>query len=570
MTMESAYILGFDCYGHDAAAAIIKDGELVAFAEEERFTRRKHTAEYPLRAMRWCCQQAGIDPQDLNDIVYYWNPYMGLLPRVRHIARYFPVSLQLLRSRSNKFFPMMGIKRKTRQELNLKSKTKIHFSEHHLMHAYSSFCLSPFKKAAILSIDAVGEWATAWMGYGEGKEIKCLKRIDFPHSLGIVYGGLTEYLGFKFANGEGKVMGLAAYGDPEPYQEQFQNILRCTKDGGFSVDTDYFEYHLKGRPHWVSEKFLKIFGPARVPGSEFSQRHKDIAAALQQRTEEVCFHMADWLQRKTGLSHLCLGGGVSLNSVMNGKLLSRGPFEDVWIQPAANDAGTSIGACYWLWQTKYGRQSSFVMDHAYWGPEYGEEEIEKRLLAMGLEANKVDHPAQEAARLIAEGKIVGWFNGRMECGPRALGNRSILADPRRAEMKDILNSRVKFRESFRPFAPSVLEEKCGEYFDSVHPSPFMILVYKVKESMKDKIPAVIHVDGTVRVQTVSRKTNPAYYDLIQHFGRLTGVDCVLNTSFNIRGEPIVNTPEEAATCYLKTGMNALFLGNFFLQKNESS
>jgi carbamoyltransferase len=567
---KGMYILGFDCYGHDAAAALLKDGKLVAAVEEERFVRKKHTPEYPINAMRWCCEQAGIKPAELDHIVYYWNPYIGLGERAKHIIKYFPKSLRLLNSRTEKFLPMVVVKRTTRDKLNLSSSTKVHFAEHHALHAASAFFVSQFEKAAILSIDAAGEWASTWLGYGEENKLHCLKQIDFPHSLGLVYGGITEYLGFKFANGEGKVMGLAPYGDPDRFIDIFREIVRCKDDGEFEVDLNFFEYHYKGRPFWISKKFLNAFGPARIPESDILPHHKDVAAALQKRTEEVCFHMAEWLYKKTQLPSVCLAGGVCLNSVMNGKLLQRGPFKDVWIQPMANDAGTSIGACYWLWNEVMKNPRSYVMEHAYLGPQYDEEDVKKSFDSMDVKGVKLENPSQRAAEYVARGKIIGWFSGRMECGPRALGNRSILADPRNPGMKDILNSRVKFRESFRPFAPSVLEEKSQEYFDDSYPSPFMILVFNVLNSMKEKIPAVTHVDGTVRVQTVSQKLNPGFYELIHHFGQLTGIYCVLNTSFNIRGQPIVNTPEEAIECFLKTGMDALFIEGYLLEKNEQS
>jgi len=565
------HILGFDCYGHDAAAAIVRDGKLIGFAEEERFVRRKHTSAFPINAMRWCCQEAGISPRDLDHIVYYWNPYLGWGSRLVHVVRHLPWSVSLMWSRGDKDFPMLWMKRTVRKALGLAgAPTRIHFGEHHVLHAASTFLTSPYDKAAIMSIDAAGEWCCTWLGYGEGVDLHCLKKINFPHSLGLVYGGITEYLGFLFASGEGKVMGLAPYGDPTRFIDEFRKIIVCTDDGGYRVDLSYFEYHLKGRPHWVSKKFLNAFGPPRPKHSALVQHYSDIAAALQLRTEEVCFHMADWLAALTRLPVVCLAGGVCLNSVMNGRLLSRGPFRDVWVQPAANDAGTSIGACYWLWNNQLRQPRTYVMEHAYLGCRYGEAELSAAIRRAGLPAVCVEDAPLRAARMLAENKIVGWFDGRMECGPRALGNRSILANPCRSEMKDILNARVKFRESFRPFAPSVPEERCGDYFDSGHPSPYMILVYNVREDAKRKIPAVTHVDGTGRVQTVSRRHNPRFHALLERFGELTGVYCVLNTSYNIRGQPIVNTPAEAIECYLTTGMDALFLGDHMLCKEGTS
>ncbi len=565
------HILGFNCYGHDAAAAIVRDGELIGFVEEERYLRRKHAPEFPINSIRWCCQEAGISPRELDHIVYYWNPYLGFGGRCRHIARYLPKSMGLLRSRTDKFIPMLRIKSTVRRELGLEgAKTKVHFSEHHVVHAASTFLTSPFEEAAIMSVDAAGEWCCTWLGYGRGLDLHCLKKINFPHSLGVVYGGLTEYLGFLFASGEGKVMGLASYGDPSRYIDEFRKIVVCTDDGGYRVDLSYFEYHLKGRPHWVSKKFLDIFGPPRAKDGELTRHYMDVAAAVQLRTEEVCFHMADWLHHKTQLPVVCLAGGVCLNSVMNGHLLERGPFQDVWVQPAANDAGTTIGACYWLWNNQFRNPRTFVMEHAYLGPRYGESEIQAAIGRAGLRAVRVEDAPEQAAQLLVQEKIVGWFDGRMECGPRALGNRSILANPCRAQMKDILNARVKFRESFRPFAPSVPEERCGEYFNTDYPSPYMILVYDVRKDMLDKVPAITHVDGTGRVQTVCRRHNPRYHELIEHFGDATGVYCVLNTSFNIRGQPIVNTPDDAIECYAKTGMDALFLGDYLLCKEGES
>jgi carbamoyltransferase len=564
------HIVGFNCFAHDSAAVIMRDGEIVGFVEEERFLRKKHVGVFPVNSIRWCCKEAGIEPKDLEHIVYYWDPQIGIGKYIKHCLRYFPRSIELIRSRENKFFPMFFIRDTLRKEFGITSKTKLHFAEHHMLHGAGVFLPSPFEKAAILSVDAAGEWCTTWFGYGEGLDLYCLKRINFPHSLGIVYGAVTEHLGYLFSSGEGKVMGLASYGDPNRYIDEFRKMIICTKDGGFKVDLSYFTYHYKGRPKWFSKKFIKIFGPGRPKEAEVTQQHMDIAAGLQLRTEEVCFHLADWLYEKTKLPAVCLAGGVCLNSVMNGKLLARGLFKDVWVLPAAYDPGASIGGCFWLWNTKFRNPRKYIMRHAYFGPHFSNEDIAVVLKKRGLNGIKVKNAPRLAAELLAKGKIVGWFRGSIECGPRALGNRSILTAPYPAEMKDILNARVKFREWYRPFAPSVPEERCGEFFEIDYPSPYMILVYNVRPEMKDKIPAVTHVDGTGRVQTVTRDTNPAFYDLIQEFGKLTGVYCVLNTSYNIRGEPIVNIPDEAIDCYLKTGMDALFLEDYMLTKEVES
>jgi carbamoyltransferase len=569
------HILGFDCYGHDAAAAIIRDGAMLGLVEEERFLRKKHAADFPRNAIGWCCEIAGIAPKELDHIVYYWNPRLGRKQRICHLLRYFPWSLGLIGSRGDKESAMLRLRSTLRRELGLTGRTRLHFAEHHLCHAASTFLTSPFDRAAILSIDAAGEWDCTWMGVGDGLDLRPLKRIGFPQSLGLFYGAVTEFLGFPFASGEGKVMGLAPYGDPERYIDEFRRIIRTTDDGGYDIDLSYFTYHYLGRPRWFSPKFHRIFGPERPREGELTAHYKDVAAALQQRTEEVGLHLARWLRKETGLSRVCLAGGVCLNSVMNGKILRQGVFDEVVVQPAANDAGTALGACYWLWNSVMRQPRTYVFEHAYFGPWFEDEALRRAIkVQLGPEDpvvwRKIDHAPERAARMLVEGKIIGWFQGRMEMGPRALGNRSILADPRSAEMKDLLNARVKFRESFRPFAPSVLEEKIGEWFNSEHPSPYMILVYDVLPEQRARVPAITHVDGTGRVQSVSRNHNPRYHRLIREFERLTGVPMVLNTSFNIRGEPIVHRPEQAIECFLKTGMDALFLGDYLLTKVGAS
>jgi carbamoyltransferase len=569
------HILGFNCYAHDAAAAIVRDGEMLGLVEEERFLRKKHVGDFPRHAIAWCCEVAGIKPCDLDHVVYYWQPRLARWKRLGHLLRYFPKSLGLIRSRAGKESAMLRVGPTLRRELGLTDRTQIHFAEHHLCHAASTFLTSPFEKAAILSLDAAGEWDCTWMGAGDGLDMRPLRKLSFPQSLGLFYGAVTEFLGFKFASGEGKVMGLAPYGDPDRYLREFRDVIRTTDDGGYAIDLSYFTYHYLGRPRWFSQKFHDVFGPARHPEGELTQHYMDVAAALQRRTEEVGLHLARWLRKATGLNKVCLAGGVCLNSVMNGKILLEGAFDEVWVQPAANDAGTALGGCYWLWNTVMRKPRSYVFEHAYFGPWFEDDDLRKAITTTvgaddGVEWRKVDNAPELAARRLVEGKIIGWFQGRMEMGPRALGNRSILADARREDMKDLLNARVKFRESFRPFAPSVLEEKCGEWFNSTHPSPYMILVYDVLPEKRALVPAITHVDGTGRVQTVSRRHNPKYHRLIAEFDRLTGVPMVLNTSFNIRGEPIVYRPEQAVECFLKTGMDALFLGDYLLTKPVES
>jgi len=569
------HILGFNCFAHDAAASIVRDGEHLGLVEEERFLRRKHVGDFPQHSIRWCCDVAGIAPSELDHVVYYWDPKLAFWQRVGHLLRYFPRSLELIKSRWGKETPMKRLRATLRSELGITDRTQLHFAEHHLCHAASTFLTSPFEEAAILSIDAAGEWDCTWLGTGQGLDMSCLKRKAFPHSLGLVYGAVTEFLGYRFASGEGKVMGLAPYGDPDRYIEQFRDMIKTRPDGDYEVDLSYFAYHYRGRPHWFSQKFYQVFGPPCAESDAPDQRAMDIAAAIQQRTEEVGLHLARWLHEQTGLDKLCLAGGVCLNSVMNGRILFETPFKEVVVQPAANDAGTALGACYWLWNTVMRQPRSYIFEHAYFGPWVEDSEYKAAIDKMidqdsGVECRQVDDVSRLAAEMLVDQKIIGWFQGRMEMGPRALGNRSILADPRREEMKDTLNARVKFREGFRPFAPSVLEEKTGQWFSTDYPSPYMILVYDVLPEKANQIPAVTHVDGTGRVQSVSRQHNPKYYRLIEEFEKLTGVPVVLNTSFNIRGKPIVLTAEEAIECFLTTGMDALFLGDYVLTKQTAS
>ncbi len=570
------HILGFDCYGHDAAAAIVRDGELLGLVEEERFLRKKHATDFPRNSIRWCCDLAGINPAELDHIVYYWDPKLARFERAMHLLRFFPRSLGLIKSRRGKETGMLGLRKTLAREFGLTDRTQIHFARHHVCHAASSFLTSKFKEAAILTIDAAGEWDCTWMGVGKDLDMTCLKTEHFPNSLGLVYGAVTEFLGWQFASGEGKVMGLAPYGDPQRYIEDFRDIIKTKSEGSYEVDLSYFAFHYLGRPNWFSDKFYRRFGRPRDPSDEvLSQHHKDIAAAVQLRTEEIGLHLAQWLRKTTGLNKICLAGGVCLNSVMNGRILFEGGFDEVVVQPAANDAGTALGGCFWLWNTVMRRPRTYVFEHAYLGPWIEDSDYRSAIARRIMPDTNVDHTVVDdapalAAEMLSKGKIIGWFQGRMEMGPRALGNRSILADARSPQTKDLLNARVKFRESFRPFAPSVLEERLGEWFNSTHPSPYMILVYDVLPEKRDLVPAITHVDGTGRVQSVRQEHNPRFHRLIAEFEKLTGVPMVLNTSFNIRGEPIVHRPEQAIECFLKTGMDALFLGDHLLEKQTQS
>lgn len=583
------YILGFNCYAHDSAAAILRDGRLLGLVEEERFVRVKHTREFPEHAIRWCLQSTGIDGRDLDHIVFYWDPALARMQRAWHLLRYAPRSLGLIRSRIDKELPMSRLKSRLREQFGIDfARTQFHWAEHHLCHSASAFLTTSFDRAAILSIDAAGEWDCTWMGVGDGLDLRCCKRMQFPNSLGIVYGAFTEYLGFSFGSGEGKVMGLAPYGmaentidcaarggDARRYIDLFREIIREEDEGGYRVDLSWFTYHYYGRPRWFSGELVRALGPPRAASGELTQHYMDVAAALQQRTEEIGIHMARWLRRSTGEKKLCMAGGVCLNACMNGRILEEAGFDEVSVHPAANDAGTALGGCFWLWNTVLRRPRTWTLDHAFLGPDLDEAEcrVAARQALAGdsrLSMVAVDDAPAVAAQMLSEGKIIGWFQGRMELGPRALGNRSILADPRTAEMKDLLNARVKFREGFRPYAPSVLKERAAEWFDSDHPSPYMILVYRVRPEMRGVIPAVTHVDGSARVQTVDRETNPRYYRLIEQFEARTGVPVLLNTSFNVRGEPIVLRAADAIRCFARTGMDALFLGDLLLTKSAHS
>lgn len=556
-------ILGINCFSHDTSACLLQDGRIVAFAEEERFNREKHTRAFPHRSIQFCLEFGGMGIRDIDYVAYpfkpftdYWRGFVDFLGKFPHSYKRFAgqtVFDYRLVKKVIEFNKMYGYKKRSI------------FVGHHEAHAASSFLVSPFEEAAILSIDRGGDYLSTVLGRGKGHRVEILNSVRNPHSLGSLYSVLTSYLGFKPNGGEGKVMGLAPYGSPTFY-EDFKELVQIKERNGFEVDLSYFTYHLAGG-YGVSEKFLERFGRPREPESSLEERHEDIAWALQKVTEDAACSLAQSLLEQTGLRKLCLAGGVALNSVMNTMILQNTDFEEVFVQPAANDGGTSMGAALYLWHTVLGKRREWQMEDAYLGPAYTDSEIEDALSRYEMDFEKVDNPARVGARLLADGKIIGWLQGRMEIGPRALGNRSILADPRPPEMKDILNSRVKHREGFRPFAPSVLEEDAAEYFEDSYPSPFMLFVLPIKKKVQDKVPAVCHVDGTGRLQTVSRKANPLYYELVSEFKKITGLPMVLNTSFNVRGEPIVCSPEDALKCFVGTEMDALIMGKCFVRKN---
>ncbi|HEY6769749.1 MAG TPA: carbamoyltransferase [Candidatus Sulfotelmatobacter sp.] len=572
------YILGINAYHGDAAASIVQDGQLIAAAEEERFNRQKHCAGFPEQAIRYCLEASGISIDQVDHIGISRNPSAHLHKKILFALTRVPNLSGLISARLANAAKIRDLRQDLSRALGVPSeKLQVHNVEHHLAHMASCFFVSPFERAAVLSIDGFGDFISTMWGSGQDNHLNVLGQIEYPHSAGAVYTATTQYLGFTRYGDEGKVMGLAPYGKRR-YLDRFRDIIRTDNGGGFKLNLDYFLHHSHGvEMTWeegsptigrmFSERFVDAFGPARSPGEPLSSKQEDIAASLQARLEEVAFHILNQLFEKTKLTQLCLAGGVALNSVMNGKILLRTPFKEVFVQPAAGDSGTAIGVCYYIYHMVLRQARSFVMGQAYTGPEFSGEVIEKVLKQSGLAHRKLtEHElTQAAAQAIADGKIVGWFQGRMEFGPRALGNRSIIVDPRRSEMKEILNSRIKKREPFRPFAPSILEERIGEYFEQTHPSPTMLMVYQVKKDKQSVIPAVTHVDGSGRLQTVSHVTNPRYYQLIRDFEKLTGVPVVLNTSFN-EDEPIVCTPEEAVNCFQRTYMDVLFLDTYMVQR----
>jgi len=580
-------ILGINAYHGNASAALVCDGKLIAAVEEERFNRVKYAAGFPAAAIRYCLKEAGITLTDLDHVAVPRNPFARLGTKLFYALR-MP---SFARERARVIGKFTGIPSALAWAFDsdpAKIKATFHRVEHHQAHLASSYFVSPFEHAALLSADGLGDFASSMWGTGNGNRMQIDGAISFPHSLGIYYSAVTQYLGFLKFGDEYKVMGLAAYGEPT-YLEALRDLVRFRPDGGefgFRLGLDYFTHHRTGpEMSWAeSDKTptlgkmfsdalpQKLGAPARKPDEPLEQRHRDLAASLQARLEEVYLGMLKKLATKTGAKAVCLAGGVAFNCVANGKIFDATPFEKVFVHPAAGDAGLAVGAAFHVWHQTLGKLRSFVMDHAYWGPGYTPEEIRSAMQISAVSGGGYtvselpeDELMRRTASIIAEGKILGWYQGRAEWGPRALGNRSIVADPRRPEMKEILNRRIKHREIFRPFAPSILAEKTGEWFEKSYPSPFMTLAYSVLADKRDKIPAPTHVDGTGRLQTVTRDANPRYHALISEFERQTGVPVVLNTSFN-DNEPIVCRPEEALDCFLRTQMDALALGNFLITR----
>lgn len=594
-------ILGISAYYHDAAACLVRDGEIIAAAQEERFTRKKHDAQFPVNAIFYCLKEAEIEPHEVSHVVFYDKPflkferlletYLAYAPRgFKSFAASLPIWLK------DKLFQKSVITKALKNILGgeIDWSQRLLFSEHHLSHAASAFYPSPFEEAAVLTMDGVGEWTTTSLSIGKSNQLSVVKEIQFPHSIGLLYSAFTYYIGFKVNSGEYKLMGLAPYGEPKYADLIKKHLIDIKEDGSFSLDMSYFNY-ATGLT-MTSAKFNDLFGSApRQQESELTFREMDLAASIQAVTEEVLIKLARGIAKETGLKNLCLAGGVALNCVANGKLLRAGIFENIWIQPAAGDAGGALGAALGAYhlllnQPRNQHQGMDGMKGSYLGPQYSQEEINRQLEAAGavFELLNEDEMIERTARALADGKAIGWHQGRMEFGPRALGARSIVADPRSPEMQKLLNLKVKHRESFRPFAPSVLREDVENWFEIDIDSPYMLLVADVvnekriemteaQEALfgieklnipRSEIPAVTHVDYSARIQTVHSKTNPKYYKLIKRFKELTGCPALVNTSFNVRGEPIVSTPEDAFRCFMGTDIDLLVIGNHFLIKTD--
>jgi carbamoyltransferase len=560
-------ILGISCFYHDSAAALLRDGDLVAAAHEERFTRKRHDPDLPKHAIDYCLREARLEVSDLDYVVFYDKPMLKFERLLTTYLATFPKSLPSF----SKAVPIwlkekLWVPSQIRKALDYDG--EILFAEHHQSHAASAFLPSPFQEAAILTLDGVGEWATATQGVGHDNQLELVREIRFPHSLGLLYSAFTYYLGFKVNSAEYKVMGAAPYGKPVYVDTILEHLVDLREDGSFKLNMKYFAYDYGLT--MTNQRFADLFGhPVRQGESKMEAFHWDMAASIQKVTEEVVLRMARDLHRRTGMKNLVMAGGVALNCVANGRVLREGPFESLWVQPAAGDAGGALGAALFAQHCLLGKPRSFRMDHAFWGPSYSDEEIRAFLDARKAPYRVLSREGmlRETARVLdQEQAVVGWLQGRMEWGPRSLGARSILADPRNRENWQRVNLKIKFRESFRPFAPAVLEEKCSEWFDLDVESPYMLLVCQVREGRE--IPAVTHVDGSARVQTVRRDQSAEFYDLIREFDARTGCPVLINTSFNVRGEPIVCTPEDAYLCFMRTNMDVLVLGNQILRKAD--
>jgi carbamoyltransferase len=595
------YILGISCYYHDSAAALLEDGILIAAAEEERFTRKKHDFGFPRNAIDFCLGQAGITGHELDYVVFYEKPLLKFERILMSTLQTFPSSWAVFRESMITWFnEKLWIKGQILTKLDIPTE-KLLFVEHHLSHAASAFFCSPYKQAAILTVDGVGEWTTAtlgeatadWDGSGENK-IELFGEVKFPHSLGLLYSAFTAFLGFRVNSGEYKVMGMAPYGRPNRVDDVYR-LIDVGGDGSFRLNMDYFSFH-HSTSRTFSDKFINLFGEPRVHESDFytptthphkdhpqwddqtakrNQHYADIAASIQTVTEETLLKMANYAHQRTGQKYLCMAGGVALNSVANGRILRETSFEDVWIQPAAGDSGGALGAALYVYHVLLGQPRKFVLEHAYWGQAFTPDEVKSAIGASGRTYQLVEDPEKIAELMVTDmltGKVIALYQDRFEWGPRALGNRSILADPRKAEMKEIVNARIKFREPFRPFAPVILEEQAPDFYECIndskqhYPLRYMLMVYRTKDGHGDKIQAVTHQGGTGRLQTIRRQWNPLYYRAVELFGEATGVPVLLNTSFNLRGEPIVNTPANALNTFGKSDIDTLYMDGFIIRK----
>lgn len=570
-------ILGLNAFHGDASAALLSDGQLVAAVEEERFNRIKHWAGFPALAARACL--LGTNSTGPLHVAVSRDPKAHFWRKLGRLSRN-PGHWGRVLSRAKNTVEVSRLAERLASEgIPGAAKARVHFVEHHRAHLASAFFASPFEEAAVVSIDGFGDFSSVMWGTGRGNRIDVRGSVHFPHSLGLFYTAFTQFLGFPNYGDEYKMMGLAAYGDPR-FVKQVREVVNVN-DTQVRLNLDYFTHHTQGvEMTWAggspeigrvySSRMTEVFGAARAPRSEIEPCHADLAASVQAVLEERYFALLNAVHRHTGSKKLCLAGGVALNCAANGKIFEETPFEDVYIQAASHDAGTSIGAALHVWHEELRQARSFVMRHVYYGPEYDDAAIEGELRSAGVRFERMDENqlVDSTAREIADGKIAGWFQGRMEFGPRALGSRSILADPRRSDMKDTLNRRIKFREPFRPFCPSVLAEAVGDYFETDYPSPFMVQAFRIKDAQRGRIPAVTHEDGTGRLQTVEKDVNPRYWKLLHRFGELTGVPVLINTSFN-ENEPIVNTPAQALDCFLRTNIDLLAIGSFVVRKEDN-
>ncbi len=590
------HILGISCFYHDAAAALLRDGALIAAAEEERFSRIKHDFGFPEQSIKYCLEEAGITTGDLDYVVFYEKPFRKFDRILMTAFQSFPRSWRMFGEATiNWLGDKLWMKNVIQTKIGI-APEKILFEDHHLSHAASAFYPSPFEEAAILTLDGVGEWTTTASGTAKGNDIALTHEIRFPHSLGLLYSAFTAFLGFQVNEGEYKVMGMAPYGVPRYMDKIFDHLLRVADDGSFRMNMDYFSYHYSDEKTFNS-RFVDLFGPPRDPRMHFftsrtrfpsyfgekpadfaeqcrlNEHYADVAASIQKAIEEIILKLARDLHKRTGLTKLCMAGGVALNSVANGRILNETPFEDLFIQPAAGDSGGALGAALHVYHALLGKPRNFRLEHAYWGKAYSGSEIQSFLDGQNIKYERFSDDDKLLDRVVDDlvgGKVVGWYQGRFEWGPRALGNRSILADPRSEMMKDTVNIKIKFREPFRPFAPVILEQNADEFFKGrntarQYPSRYMLLVLPLKEDKADQVGAVNHM-GTGRLQTIREEWNPRYYKIVEKFGRATGVPVLLNTSFNLRGEPIVTTPANAYSTFSKSGIDVLVLENFMIRK----